>query len=387
MALHIRRWLRRALRIAGILFALFATVCVVAGWRAFGHRATGARRARMERSPQWGGGRFVNPQPLTNYVGRALRSLWRAGDFVSPRGAPPTEAVDPARFAAPPPSGLRLTWLGHSTVLIEIDGRRVLTDPIFGARASPLGWLGPRRFFAPPLPLASLPPLDAVVISHDHYDHLDHGSVVALRDRGVRFVVPLGVGAHLAYWGVPESRIVELDWWERARIGDLEIACAPARHASGRVVVDNDALLWASWAFLGPRHRVWYSGDSGLFPALREIGARLGPFDATMIEVGQYDHAWPDWHMGPEQAVKAHGMVRGRVMLPVHWGTFALALHSWTEPIERALAAGQAAGATLVAPRPGQSFEPASPPPIERWWPAVPGRTGAEDPIESSLVE
>jgi L-ascorbate metabolism protein UlaG (beta-lactamase superfamily) len=378
----IRRWLR----LIGIFFLLFVAFCICDGWRAFGHRATGARRARMEHSPQWGSGHFVNPQPIVNLVGQTFVSIFRASHFISPEREPLTESVDPARFATPPPSGLRLTWLGHSTVLIEIDGHRVLTDPIFSQRVSPLGWIGPRRWFAPPLSPASLPPLDAVVISHDHYDHLDYESVVALRDRGVTFIVPLGVGAHLAYWGVPETRIIELDWWEHTRIGDLEITCTPARHASGRTAVDNDATLWASWAVRSPRHRVWYSGDTGLFPALREIGARLGPFDATMIEVGQYNNAWPDWHMGPEQAVMAHGMVNGRLMLPVHWATLALALHSWTEPIERALAAGQAKSATLVAPRPGQSFEPASPPAIERWWPEVPGRTAAEDPIVSSQM-
>jgi L-ascorbate metabolism protein UlaG (beta-lactamase superfamily) len=225
------------------------------------------------------------------------------------------------------------------------------------------------------------------VISHDHYDHLDRQTISAMKDWNTTFVVPLGVGADLAYWGIPETRIVELDWWGRAKVGALEIVCTPARHASGRMIVDQDAKLWVGYALIGARHRVYYSGDTGLFPALREIGARLGPFDLTMIEAGQYDKAWPDWHLGPEQAVRAHRMVHGRVMLPVHWGAFTLAYHSWTEPIERALAAGTAAGATLVAPRPGQSFEPAAPPPFERWWPDLPWKRGAEDPIVSTQMD
>jgi L-ascorbate metabolism protein UlaG (beta-lactamase superfamily) len=294
--------------------------------------------------------------------------------------------IDPKLFDSPPPSGLRVTWLGHSTLLLEIDGHRILTDPTWSERASPFGWAGPRRWFTPPIPIGALPHLDAIVISHDHYDHLDYPTIAALKDHDTRFVVPLGIGAHLAYWGVPESRIVELDWWERTKIGDLEIVCSPARHASGRALYDDDAKLWAGWAFLGPVHRAYFSGDTGLFPALRDIGDRLGPFDVTMIEVGEYGRAWPDWHLGPEQAVTAHRMLKGRVMLPIHWGTFALAYHGWTEPIERAIVAAQAAGVTLVAPKPGQSFEPFAPPPIQRWWPDLPWRTAAEDPIVATKM-
>jgi L-ascorbate metabolism protein UlaG (beta-lactamase superfamily) len=226
-----------------------------------------------------------------------------------------------------------------------------------------------------------------VVISHDHYDHLDQQAITAMRgERWERtmFVVPLGIGAHLAYWGVPEARIVELDWWQHTRVGDLEITCTPARHASGRMVIDNDSKLWSGWALRGARHRVYYSGDTGLFPAMRDIGARLGPFDLTLIESGQYGRGWPDWHLGPEQAVRAHRLVRGRVMLPVHWGKLVLAYHGWTEPIERVLAAAAVTGVSVLAPRPGQSVEPEAPPARERWWPHVPWKTAAEEPIAST---
>jgi L-ascorbate metabolism protein UlaG (beta-lactamase superfamily) len=208
-----------------------------------------------------------------------------------------------------------------------------------------------------------------------------------MKDWPTTFVVPLGIGAHLAYWGVPESRIVEVDWWDRTRVGGLEIVCVPARHASGRTMVfDRDGTLWAGYAFIGARHRAYFSGDTGLFPGMRDIGARLGPFDVTMIEVGQYHRAWPDWHIGPEQAVLAHGMVRGRVLLPMHWGLLQLAPHGWTEPIERALAAGKAAGAVIVTPRPGGSVEPEAPPAAARWWPPLPWVTAAQDPIRSTKV-
>jgi len=373
-----------ALAVAG----LFAFV-VVDGWTAFGARATGARLARLQASAAWRDGHVVNPQPLRNSFWKMLTGLLHSSPDTSPAVLPlrPPLIDDDARPAAPPASGLRVTWLGHSTMLVELEGRRFLTDPVWSPRASPLGWVGPRRFFPPPVALEALPPLDAVVISHDHYDHLDRATVVALGARGVTFVVPLGVGADLAAWGIPEARIIELDWWQRASFGPVAVVCTPARHASGRMLIDNDKKLWAGYAFVGAAHRVYYSGDSGLFPALRDIGARLGPFDLTMIEVGQYGQAWPDWHMGPEQAVRAHQLLGGRLLLPVHWGAFALAYHAWTEPIERAVAAAGRAGVALVAPRPGQGFEPAAPPPVEHWWPVLPVKTAAQDPIVSTQID
>lgn len=397
------RWLRRLGLVVLCALVLLLTVVVVDGWAAFGTGAEGPRRERMERSPQWGDDVFINPQPLWNDWWGMMGDLFAEGAQTRPTAPLPVEVVDPAALAVPPASGLRVTWLGHSTMLVEIDGWRVLTDPVWGPRTSPVTWLGPERWYGPLVALTDLPPIDAVVISHDHYDHLDYPTIVAMKGWDTTFVVPLGVGAHLAYWGVPEARITELDWWESTRVegppappghalgqagGEgLEIVCVPARHASGRTLIDKDATLWAGYALVGPGHRVFFSGDTGLFPALDDIGARLGPFDLTMIEVGAYNRAWPDWHLGPEQAVVAHQRVRGRVMLPVHWGLFDLALHGWTEPIERTLVAARAAGVTVLAPRPGQSVEPGAAPPLERWWPEVPWQTAEEHPVASTLVD
>lgn len=241
-----------------------------------------------------------------------------------------------------------------------------------------------KRFFAPPLPLDALPPIDAVILSHDHYDHLNEEAIKALRDRVPRFIVPLGVGAHLEYWGVAPERIFELDWWERAEVEGVEVVCTPARHFSGRSLTDRNGTLWAGWAILGADQRAFFSGDTGLFPGFSEIGRRLGPFDVTMLEVGAYNAAWADIHMGPEQAVQAHQMVRGELMVPIHWGTFNLAFHSWTEPAERVLVAAEASGIQVAIPRPGESIIPTAPPAVQPWWPELPWQTAEEAPIVSS---
>jgi L-ascorbate metabolism protein UlaG (beta-lactamase superfamily) len=386
-------WTKRGLQITGLALVVVTGFAAVDGWEAFGKAPEGARAERVEASPQHGDGSFENPQPLYNDAWGMVKLIFDASPNSTPLQTIPTLAGDAERFAAPPASGLRVTWLGHSTMLVEVDGVRILTDPVWGERTSPLSWIGPRRWYAPPLQLEDLPPIDAVVISHDHYDHLDTPTILALREivavehRDTVFIAPLGVGAHLAYWGVPEDRIVELDWWDRLPVGALEIVCTPARHASGRTLFDKDRTLWAGYALLGPEHRVYFSGDTGLFPALTDIGERLGPFDLTMIEVGAYGRAWPDWHLGPEQAVRAHRMVRGDAMLPVHWGLFDLAYHGWTEPIERVRVAAAAADVELLLPRPGESVEPSAPPQWTQWWPDLPWRTEAEDPIVATKMD
>jgi L-ascorbate metabolism protein UlaG (beta-lactamase superfamily) len=312
--------------------------------------------------------------------------MFNRDPHVRPQEPPAHEPVAPGRFDAGYP-GVRVTWFGHSSTLVEIEGHRVLTDPVWSDRAGPVTWAGPTRWFPRPITLDALPPLDAVVISHDHYDHMDYKTVLGLKDSGVLFVVPLGLGAHLAEWGVADAQIVELDWWEKARVKALDIVCTPARHASGRGVFDKDMTLGSGYAMIGASHRVYYSGDTGLFPAMRDIGEQYGPFDLTMIEIGQYNQAWPDWHIGPEQAVKAHRWVNGKLFLPVHWGLFELASHGWTEPIERAVAEAKKTEVAIVTPKPGQSVTTDAPPTPSRWWPELPYKTAEQDPIISTQVD
>ena len=348
-------------------------------FEALGARPSAERLARMQRSPQFRDGVFHNSVPTTTLIpGGAWKTL--TGQFGKeqrvPPGRLPVVSRTPADFATPPASGLRVTWFGHATTLIEIDGHRVLVDPVFSERVSPSQAFGPKRFHPPPMPLHIMPRLDAIVITHDHYDHLDMHAIGTLvrsvTQERVPFVTALGVGAHLDRWGVPASRIVELDWWESTQVGALTIAAGCARHFSGRFAGRN-RTLWASWSIIGPQHRVLHSGDTGEFDGFAENGRRYGPFDLTLIKIGAYGPTWPDIHLTPEQAVRAHGQVNGRFLVPIHWGTFNLAWHAWDEPAERVIAAAELAGVPLAVPMPGEMIEPSSPPPVKPWWQAVRG--------------
>lgn len=301
------------------------------------------------------------------------------GDFLCSEGRRtplgPLPSMNPLdAWLKPAGSGLRATWLGHSTVMIEIDGLRVLTDPVWGKRASPSQLAGPKRFQPVPLGLKALPPLDAVVISHDHYDHLDHGSIRELvKLQSVPFITSLGVGAHLQAWGVPPERIVELDWWEHWQhpAAELRIHATPSQHFSGRSLTDRNATLWSSLVIETPRHRVFFSGDTGLTSEYAGIRERLGPFDLVMLEVGAFHPSWGDIHLGPENALKALQFLGGGAFLPVHWGTFSLALHDWDQPAETLLELGPRQGAQLLMPRLGEAVEPAHGEPATPWWRAA----------------
>jgi L-ascorbate metabolism protein UlaG (beta-lactamase superfamily) len=322
-------------------------------------------------SPNYLDGVFVNIEPASAV---SVEMMPIAREFVSGRSAGRPAA--PIPLAAPEiysgdASQLAVSWFGHSSVLVEIDGYRVLTDPVWSDRCSPSDILGPHRLHPPPVEVEGLPALDAVVISHDHYDHLDIDTIVALaRTQRAPFFVPLGVGAHLRSWGIPQQRIVELDWNQSSKVGELTVICLPARHFSGRLFNRNNTL-WASWGLIGPSRRAYFAGDTGYTKSFAQIGADHGPFDLTLLPIGAYNAAFTDVHMNPEEAVQAHLDVTDSglgLLVPIHWGTFRLAPHPWAEPVERLLVAAEAEEVLVAVPTPGQRIDAAGPLRFNPWW-------------------
>ncbi|MBS1533099.1 MAG: MBL fold metallo-hydrolase [Bacteroidetes bacterium] len=307
-------------------------------------------------------GKFLNPIPtkaagldkllpiLREYAGNKAETV--------PQKAVGPFNTDPSVYNKKVSGGLRITWMGHSSLLIEIDGKRILTDPVWSERASFLSFMGPKRFFTPPLPLEDLPPLDAVLISHDHYDHLDKQTIKFFAGKEIDFYCSLGVKQYLERWGIDATCITEMDWGDSVLIGgDLVVTAAPARHFSGRGILDRNTTLWSSFVIHGPAHNIFYGADSGWFPGFKDIGDAFGPFDLTMLEIGAYGKYWPDIHMGPDHAANAHLALRGKLMMPIHWGTFNLSTHDWFEPIERLQQYAEERSIDLFVPKPGKPTE------------------------------
>ena len=322
-------------------------------------------------SPQIKEGKFDAPAvELDMSMSEFLAGIW---DYFSNanRGKPetdlPVKPVDLGPFTDSHNKQLNVTWLGHSSLMINMDGYRLLTDPVFAKRVS---LMGPTRFNGEvPLEINHIPSIDAVIISHDHYDHLNHYSIQQLSPKTQRFIVPLAVGARLIKWGVPADKIVELEWWQEYRFdANLTIAATPAQHFSGRGLTDRNRTLWASWVVISPHHKIFFSGDSGYFGGFRQIGQKYGPFDMTFIECGAYNASWSQVHMFPEQTVQAHLDLGGNVLHPIHWGTFNLALHPWYEPMERLVAAARSADVPIATPVAGDTTVFNSSLPDFAWW-------------------
>ena len=266
--------------------------------------------------------------------------------------------TDTTIYQTPPESGLRITWVGHSSLLIEIDGKTILTDPVWSQRASFVQFMGPKRFFEPPLALSELPPLDAIIISHDHYDHLDKATIEFFAGTEIPFYCSLGVGGHLKSCGIAKEYIIEMDWGDSIMLKhDCVITATPARHFSGRGIIGRNETLWSSFVIKGTQHNIFFGADSGWFPEFQEIGDTFGPFDLTILEIGAYGKYWPDIHMGPEHAANAHLALNGKLMMPIHWGTFNLALHAWYEPIEKLEQFAKEKHIELFVPQPGKPTE------------------------------
>jgi len=356
------------------LVILLAGLVILSGYQAcssWAFSSEGARMDRMENSPQYREGKFRNAveweqPPLWKNLALIPKFLF-ADNQRTPKTLLPVRRVDLTEFGRPGRNRLSATWLGHSSLMINIDGFRILSDPVFEKKVS---IVGPTRFNGEvPLDIALIPDVDVVLISHDHYDHLNEFSIRHLTARTSLFAVPLGVGARLEEWEVPPEKIRELDWWEELSVGErLTIASTPAQHFSGRGLTDRNETLWTSWVVDGPDHRIYISGDSGYFDGFAQIGERYGPFDMTFMECGAYDERWHPIHMFPEETVQAHLDLRGKVLHPIHWATFNLGLHPWYEPMRRLRTAADAAGVVAATPIVGETTVYATAVPETKWW-------------------
>ncbi|WP_213803332.1 MBL fold metallo-hydrolase [Granulicella sp. dw_53] len=309
---------------------------------------------------------YVNPVP-TQLAGfkmtwKILPLYWSNQEERFPKQALGPFRTDTAVYDKAPESGLRVTWMGHSATLLEIDGVRVLIDPVWDERASPMRWAGPRRFFAAPLKLEEMPKIDVVIVSHDHYDHLGRDTIERLARMPsmaeTQWVTSLGVGKILQRFGVAAGQIRELDWTESVSVGTLSLTALPTRHFSGRGLTHRSETLWSSFVLKGPRHTVYFGADSGFWEGFAEIGRVYGPFDLTMLEIGAYHPLWENIHMGPDGAGRAFDALGGAgLLMPIHWGLFDLALHGWRQPIERMIEVAEERGIRLWSPEPGVPTE------------------------------
>lgn len=335
-------------------------------------RADGA--SAIARSPQFRDGKFRNVAPMHKQsfgdnIDIAWKFFFNKPANTVPRGTIPVQPLSRAALLAAADG--TVFRLGHSTMLLKLGGAFYLTDPVFSERASPVQWAGPARFHQPPISIAELPPIEAVILSHDHYDHLDHAAVLALAAKTRHFITPLGVGDRLVAWGVAAAKVRQLDWWHSIEVAGVTLTATPAQHFSGRSLKDRDSTLWASWVIAHAGLKVFFSGDSGYFDGFKQIGAALGPFDLAMVETGAYNAMWPDVHMQPEETLQAFIDLRGKVLMPVHNGTFDLSLHPWQEPFERILALAQAQGVAMTTPRMGEPVDARQPAPGTAWWRTV----------------
>lgn len=356
-------------------------------------KLTGLRAERASASKQFRDGRFYNTsaagQRPPEMSGKIISEFFFGGKRRVPAGPLPMERPIEAWAKPVSSSGLRITWLGHSTMLLEADGVRVLTDPVFGKRASPFSFAGPKRFHPVPASIEELPELTAVLLSHNHHDHLCPKSLKALARRGVPIVTSLGVGENLEKLGIPPAQITELDWWEAHTLpgGELRFTATPAQHFSGRGLTDRNRTLWSSWVIETSRRKLFFSGDTGLTDEFTDIAARLGPFEVTMLEIGAWHPAWGDIHLGPANALTAFQRLGGGTLLPVHWGTFDLALHRWDEPAETLLELATAQKARILTPRLGRPFSPAELDAVDPWWREVGTREViVRGPVEEMVV-
>ncbi|MBM1108046.1 MBL fold metallo-hydrolase [Aurantibacter crassamenti] len=337
----------------------------------FGAKSKGTVKEIIEKSENFKGGKFQNVYETAV----ATKTDWGAmlGFFTNGNKVPdwsiPVEKLPKDYFKNVPDSLTRLTWFGHSALLLEIDGKKIFLDPMLGSVPSPHPMLGSKRFNDTlPMAIDDLPNIDAVLISHDHYDHLDYGSIKNLDSKVAHFYVPLGLGAHLTSWGVAAEKITEMDWWQQVDFFGITLVSTPARHFSGRGLTDRFSTLWCSWVIKGSTNNIFFGGDSGYDASFSEIGNKYGPFDFAMLECGQYDEQWAEIHMMPEETVQASIDLKSEILMPIHWGAFKLGLHPWQEPAERVSKKAAELNVQLATPKIGEPIVLGETIPASSWW-------------------
>ena len=329
---------------------------------------------KINKSKQFNNDKFNNYKPSPDWgFFKMLPIMW---DFLvtnndrKPDIELPIKKVEFNQIKNVKSDELKVTWIGHSSQIINIDGKLILTDPIFEKKTA---FMGPSRYNGDvPLNIDNLPEIDLVLISHNHYDHLNSYTIEKIHPNVKQFIVPLLVGAELEKMGVPREKIIELDWWEETiPFEDFLIALTPTQHFSGRGLFDRDETLWGSYVIQGPHHKIYFSGDSGYFKGFKEIGDKYGPFDYTFLECGAYNEKWRFVHMMPEETVQAHLDLKGKILQPIHWGTFNLALHAWYDPMQRVAKAADSLGVQLSTPIVGETITVDENLATERWWEKV----------------
>ncbi len=323
----------------------------------FGGDVSEERQTEYVKSAQFRNEKFENTKPVNMDLSFSETvSLMRKFFFTRPKTDIAVQKIDSsniANYASP----TRFVWFGHSSFLLQMNHKNILIDPMFSDVPAPHAMLGGKRFSAElPIEVQKLPKIDAVILSHDHYDHLDYESISILKDKVGTFYTPLGVGVHLEAWGVSKENIIELDWWQETTFDDLKFVCTPARHFSGRKFNNRQSTLWSSWVIQSATENIFFSGDSGYDSHFKEIGAKYGPFDFAMMECGQYNEMWPDIHMFPEETAQAGLDVKAKRIMPIHWGAFKLSMHSWTDPVERVTKKAKELNLPLITPKIGEAF-------------------------------
>jgi len=369
-----------------VLCVLLAVILAVTGWMVLyfrlapriGGNPSGERSKRIQALANYRDGQLHNlvPTDMNMPMSTMLKVMWtmlRGADGREPAQVIPVVPFDRAAWEQVPDNEVAICWFGHSSVLIKLDGMTFLTDPVFGERASTFTFAGPKRFaYTEHMHVRKLPPVDVVLLSHDHYDHLCYETMKELGAQrsslGLRFIAALGVGAHLEKWGVPSSSITELEWWQQLDVGSVKLTFAPARHFTGRSMTNRFSTLWGSFVLQGKGKRIYFGADSGYSPTFKEIGERFGPFDLALVECGAYSEYWPEIHMFPEETAQAALDLRATVLMPIHWGKFALGLHPWKESIERITKKAEELGLPLLTPRIGRIIKSLDTSSSEKWW-------------------